>query len=123
MSAEIPEIGFKKQIPIKEIPYWLSNLRHERNSELEIHKSTYQTRSGLEIYKLKTKYVIVSHYAPLRITEAFIVEVCDETRKDEHVQYDLHAEHLWEREQDMLADARMEAYEDREPEDFDSGWY
>tara|TARA_Y100000004_G_C8808480_1_gene366553 strand:+ start:231 stop:584 length:354 start_codon:yes stop_codon:yes gene_type:complete len=116
----IPENGFKQQIKIDELPQWVIDLRE--NGE-EIHESTYGTRSRLEIYKVGEQYVVMTPYAPLRITEAFVIEVCDETRKNEHVQYDLHAEHLWEREQDMLADARMEAYEDREPEDFDSGWY
>ena len=37
--------------------------------------------------------------------------------------YDLHAEHNWEREQDMLADAREAEYDDREIDDLDGGWY
>ena len=117
----IPEIGFKEQIPINEIPYWLANLRRDANADLEIHKSTYQTRSGMEIYKLKTKFVVVSRYAHVRL-EAYIVEVCDEVRAKEHERYDLYAEHTWEREQDMLADAREAEYDDREPDDFDPGW-
>ena len=119
--SEIPEIGFKEQIPINELPYWIANLRHERNSDLEIHKSTYQTRSGMEIYKLKTKFVVVTRYAPVNLI-AYIVEVCDEVRAKEHERYDLHAEYNWEREQDMLADAREAEYDDREPDEFDPGW-
>ena len=117
----IPENGFRQQIKIEELPQWVIDLRDGKIGE-EIHKTMYDTRSRLEIYKVGEQYVVVDHYAPLRITEAFIIEVCDETRKDEHVGYDLRAEHLWEREQDMLADAREAAYDDREPDDFDPGW-
>ena len=49
--------------------------------------------------------------------------VCDEAKAKEHERYDLHAEHNWEREQDMLADAREAEYDDREIDDLDGGWY
>ena len=122
MSAEIPEIGFKEQIPIDNLPAWFENLREDFNSDLEIHKSTYQTRSGLEIYKVGDKFIVVSRYAPVKL-EAYIVIVCDEAKAKEHERYDLHAEHNWEREQDMLADAREAEYDDREIDDLDGGWY
>lgn len=117
----IPENGFKKQIPIKEQPQWLLDLREGKLGE-EIHNSMYQTRSRLEIYKVGEQYVVVDHYAPLRITEAFVVEVCDETRKDEHVGFDLRAEHEYERAEDMRRDAYEEMYADRDFDDYDDGW-
>ena len=51
-------------------------------SDLEIHKSTYQTRSGLEIYKVGDKFIVVSRYAPVKL-EAYIVIVCDEAKAKE----------------------------------------
>ena len=117
----IPENGFKQQIKIDELPQWAKDLKDGKNGD-EIHRTTYQTRSWLEIYEVGNQYVVFTPYAPLRITEAYIIEVCDETRKNEHVEYDLHAEHLWERAEDMKADYYAELAADREPEDFDDGW-
>ena len=115
----IPEIGFKKQIPIGELPQWLVELRENKVGE-EVHKVMYQTRSGLEIYKVDGKYVVVSPYAPIRL-EAYVVEIGDKTRADEHAGFDLRAEHHWERQEDMRRDAFEDAYEDREPE-YDEDW-
>lgn len=112
----IPENGFKQQIKIDELPQWVIDLRE--NGE-EIHRTKYQTRSGLEIYKVGEQYVVMDRYAPLRRLEAWIVEVCDETRKDEHVGFDLRAEHEWERAEDMKADYYAEVYDEREDADYD----
>ena len=114
----IPDNGFKQQIKIDELPQWVIDLREGKIGE-EIHKSMYQTRSGLEIYKVKDQYVIMHRYAPLRILEALSISVGDETRKDEEVGYDLRAEHEWERAEDMRADYYEAMMEDREPEDVD----
>ena len=110
MSAEIPEIGFKERLTTYRLGL---RIQEPFNSDLEIHKSTYQTRSGLEIYKVGDKFIVVSRYAPVKL-EAYIVIVCDEAKAKEHERYDLHAEHNWEREQDMLADAREAEYDDRD---------
>mgnify|MGYP003134899175 CR=1 FL=1 len=114
----IPENGFKQQIKIDELPQWAKDLKDGKNGD-EIHRTVYQTRSYLEIYKVGEQYIVFTPYAPLRIKEAYIIEVCDEVRKDEHVGFDLRAEHDWERAEDMKADYYEAMMEDREPEDID----
>ena len=76
----------------------------------------------MRVFKIEDdKFVVVSRYAPYKLL-AYIVEVCTWERANEHIGYDVRAEIQWEREQDMIQDAREAEYADREPEDFDPGW-
>ena len=73
------------------------------------------------VYEItEEKYVVITHYAPVNLI-AYIVEVCDLNRANEHIKWDMTAEIQWEKEQDMLADAREQEYADREPE-YDEEW-
>ena len=114
----IPENGFKEQFKIDELPQWVIDLREGKVGE-EIHKSVYQTRSGLEIYKVGEQYVIIHRYAPMRTLEALSVYVGDETKKNEEVGFDLRAEHEWERAEDMKADYYEELYDEKEDAEYD----
>ncbi len=110
----IPEIGFREQIDIKELPQWVIDLRAtpQRHDDV-VHEDT---RSGMRVFKVEEdKFVVIQRYAPYKLL-AYIVEVCDKTRADEHIGWDMRAEHDYERQQDMIQDAREQEYEDREPE-------
>lgn len=113
----IPEIGFKEQIPIDELPQWVKDIgKHGEASH--IHGDT---RSGMRVVKVEEdKFVVIQRYAPVKLL-AYIVEVCNEQRADEHIGWDMRAEHDYERQQDMIQDAREAAYADREP-DHDEEW-
>lgn len=113
----IPEIGFREQIPIDELPQWVIDLRATpKRHESVAHEDT---RSGMRVFKIEEdKFVVISRYAPYKLL-AYIVEVCTWERANEHIGYDVRAEIQWEREQDMIQDAREEAYADREPEDYE----
>lgn len=117
----IPENGFKQQIKIDELPQWAKDLQDGKIGD-EIHRTMYQTRSRVEIYQVGEQYVVFTPYSPLRILEAYIIEVCDETKKDEHVGFDLRAEHEYERAEDMRRDAYEEMYADRDFDEYDDGW-
>jgi len=113
----IPEIGFREQIDIKELPQWVIDLRDTpRQHESVVHEDT---RSGMRVFKAEQdSFVVIERYAPYKLL-AYIVEVCDEKRANELIGYDIRAEIQWEKEQDMIADAREAAYADREPEDYE----
>lgn len=116
----IPEIGFREQIPLNELPQWVKDLQAlPQECPDIIHRDT---RSGMRVFKIEEdKFVVIQRYAPYKLL-AYIVEVCNEARADEHIGFDLRAEHDWERAEDMRMDAAEEAYADREPEDYDDGW-
>ena len=109
----IPEIGFREQIPIDELPEWVVLLQALPRTSLAIVHD--DTRSGMKVYQAEEKYVVVQRYAPHKLL-AYIVEVCTWERANEHIGWDMRAEHDWERQQDMIQDAREQEYEDREPE-------
>lgn len=115
----IPEIGFREQIPIDELPGWVVLLQAlPQECPDIIHRDT---RSGMRVFKIEEdKFVVIQRYAPIKLL-AYIVEVCNEQRADEHIGWDMRAEHDYERQQDMIQDAREQEYEDREP-DYDEEW-
>jgi hypothetical protein len=111
----IPKIGFKEQIALDELPEWFVELQGNESGYAIVHSFT---RSGMRVLKIEeNKFVVIQRYAPVRLL-AYIVEVCDKSRADEHIGWDMRAEHDYEREQDMIRDA----HEDREPEDYDEEW-
>ena len=113
----IPEIGFREQIPIDELPQWVKDIGNHGEAS-HIHGDT---RSGMRVVKVEEdKFVVIQRYAPIKLL-AYIVEVCNEQRADEHIGWDMRAEHDYERQQDMIQDAREQEYEDREP-DYDEEW-
>ena len=113
----IPEIGFKEQIPIDELPQWVKELQCSDPS-WGVHG---ETRSGMRVFKIEEgKFVVIQRYAPHKLL-AYIVEVCDKTKADEHIGWDIRAELDYEREQDMLRDAQEDSHSDREP-DYDEEW-
>ena len=113
----IPEIGFKEQIPLDELPQWVKELQ-DSDPSCGVHG---ETRSGMRVFKIEEdKFVVIQRYAPYKLL-AYIVEVCTWVRADEHIGWDMRAEHDYEREQDMIRDAHEEAYDDREP-DYDEEW-
>ena len=119
MNDMIPEIGFREQIDIKELPQWVKDIQAgSYGAASSIHGDT---RSGMRVFKIEeNKFVVIQRYAPIKLL-AYIVEVCNESRADEHIGWDMRAEHDYERQQDMIQDAREAAYEDREP-DYDEEW-
>ena len=110
----IPEIGFNEQIPTDNLPQWFVDLQENQENYAIVHSFT---RSGMRVLKIEEdKFVVIQRYAPYKLL-AYIVEVCDKTKADEHIGWDMRAEHDWEREQDMIRDAQA----DREP-DYDEEW-
>tara|TARA_R110001592_G_scaffold16685_6_gene70937 strand:+ start:11409 stop:11798 length:390 start_codon:yes stop_codon:yes gene_type:complete len=113
----IPEIGFKEQIPLDELPQWVKELQYSDPS-CGVHG---ETISGMRVFKIEEdKFVVIQRYAPYKLL-AYIVEVCDKSRADEHIGWDIRAELDYEHQQDMVRDSHEEAYDDREP-DYDEEW-